>query len=138
MTLSLEKVSKEDWALISKGAHGYSFGVDRDPSFDRISYALIVKKDDELAAFCTVIEIDGESAYMQHGGNFKPIEGTTLTLRAYMMFVNYLAENYKIVSTRVWNKNKAMLKISWAAGFVVVGCEISKAGDLYLNLDLDR
>lgn len=136
--LSLDILSPTEWATISESVHKYSFGLDRPKDFDRISYALLVKKDQEMACYATVVELDGESAYMQHGGNFPSTEKTTLTLRAYIMMVNYLREKYKNVSTRIWNKNKSMLKLAWAGGFVITGCEVNKIGQLYLVLDLEK
>lgn len=136
MNLHLEVLSKEDWAKISESAHLYSFGAERPSEMDRISYALLVRKDTELACYATIIELDAESAYMQHGGNFPEVHGSPLTLRGYLMMTNYMKEKYKNVSTRIWNKNKAMLKLAWAAGFTVVGCELNKTGNLYLVLDM--
>lgn len=137
-SLSLEILSPKDWATISENVHKYSFGTERQPDFDRISYALLVKKDDELAAYATVIELDKESCYMQHGGNFPEVKYGPLTLRSYLMMVNYLRERYKNVSTRVWNRNRAMLKLTWAGGFTVTGCEVNRSGQLYLVLDLEQ
>lgn len=137
-SLNLEILSPSQWAEISESVHKYSFGLERPKDFDRISYALLVKKDQELAGYATIVELDAESAYMQHGGNFPSTEKTPLTLRTYVMMVNYLKEKYKNVSTRVWNKNKGMLKLAWAGGFVVTGCEVNKSGQLYLVLDLEK
>lgn len=138
MSLNFELVSKEDWRKMSQAAHKYSFGNTRSADMDRIDYALVIKKDDELCCYATIIEIDKESAYMQHGGNFRPAEGSVITLRGYLMMLNYLKENYKHVSTRIFNKNKAMLKLAWAGGFTIVGCEVNKVGELYLVLDLEK
>jgi L-amino acid N-acyltransferase YncA len=139
MSLSLERLTKEEWAALSQSAHKYSFGTDRSPEMDRIDFALVVRETerDVLTGYMTVIELDQESAYIQHGGNFHHSDRNILTLRSYMMMCNFMKEKYKNVSTRVWNKNKAMLKISWAAGFTVVGCEVGKNKELYLVLDLE-
>lgn len=137
MSLTLEKLSPKDWSLLSESVHKYSFGVDRLPEMDRVSYALLVKKDTELAGYSTVIELDKESAYMQHGGNFPETEKKVLTLRTYLMMVNYLKENYKNVSTRILNSNRSMLKLAWAGGFIITGCEVNKTGQLFLVLDLE-
>jgi len=139
VNLNLEKISKQDWSIMSQAAHAYSFGLERSNDMDRVSYALVTRKsDDELCCYSTIIEIDKDSAYMQHGGNFEAAKGTTMTLRGYLLMVNYLRETYKNVSTRVYNKNISMLKLSMAVGFVIVGCEVNKNGSLYLVLDLEN
>lgn len=132
MSLTLDKLSPAEWAEMSKAVHKHSFCLDRDPSMDRIDYALIVRKDDELSAYTTIIELDGESVYMQHGGNFQASSGTVLTLRSYLMMINYLKESYKNISTRIWNKNRAMKKLAWAAGFIETGIESNKLGEQFL------
>lgn len=137
-SLNLDVLSPQDWAKISESVHKFSFGTERTPDFDRISYALLVRKDEELAAYSTIIELDKDSCYMQHGGNFPEVKGGPLTLRSYLMMVNYIREKYKFVSTRIWNRNRAMLKLAWAAGFVITGCEVNRSGDLYLVLDLEQ
>jgi hypothetical protein len=141
VTLFLDKICKEDWAKISPSVHNYSFGTTRAADMDRISYALLIKKstniDEELCSYATIIELDGESAYMQHGGNFKDATGSVLTLRSYLMILNYLKENYKHVSTRIWNKNRAMLKLAWAGGFMITGLDVHKNGNIFLIHELE-
>lgn len=137
MSLSLEKLSQDEWALLSSSVHKYSFGIDRPPDMDRIDFALLVKKDDELSGYATVIELDKDSVYMQHGGNFEASSGNVLTVRTYLMMVNYLKEHYKNISTRIYNKNKAMLKLAWAGGFTITGLESNRKGEIFLVLDLE-
>lgn len=137
MTFTLDVLPKEDWAVLSKSAHEYSFNEAREPDMDRIDYAIVVKADQELACYATIIELDKESAYMQHGGSFPAVEKNVGTVRGYVMMINYLKEHYKNVSTKIWNKNKAMLKLSMAAGFEVIGVGVHKDGCIFLQMDLD-
>jgi hypothetical protein len=65
----IKKVSQQDWNMLSKDAHMISFGVIRDPSLDRISFALIaVDNQGEVSGYVTCVEMDSETLYWQHGG----------------------------------------------------------------------
>lgn len=129
--MTLDLLSKSDWAIMSENVHRYSFGIERKSDMDRITYALVVRKGEELCCYCTIIELDKESVYMQHGGNFKESEGTVMTLRGYLMMMDYLKKAYKTISTRVLNKNHPMMKLAMAADMDPTGLETND-GDVFL------
>lgn len=122
---------------MSENAHKYSFGIVRGSSNDRIDFALCAREGEDFCGYATVIELDSESAYMQHGGNLEPSRGNVKTFRAYTMIIDHLKSNYKNVSTRIFNKNTAMIKLAFKVGFLVTGTDTSKNGQVYLTLDLN-
>lgn len=139
MGLELLKLSAEEWSRVSEDTLKYSFLTDWPKEKNRVSFALLVQNPETKDPYCfaTVIEFDSETAYMQHGGNFPTSRGTILTTKGYLMMIGFLKENYKSVSTRIWNKNKAMLKLAWAAGFCITGTQLDQHGDMYLIHELD-
>lgn len=140
MSLEMEKLTPDEWAIMSESAIKYSFGWDTWPKErNRIDYALIIKDSEtnNLCCYCTIVEIDGETAFMQHGGNFPTAKGSVKTTRGYLRMVNYLRENYKTIQTTIWNKNKAMLKLAWAGDFVIQGAIVDKHGDMLLLHEID-
>lgn len=133
MKICLEIVNPSDWAKLSENAHKFSFGIERPADMDRLSFALITRKDSgELLSYATLIELDKDSVYMQHGGAFPEAEKSVLALRSYLMMINYLKEEYKHVATRIWNQRKAMLKLAWAAGFTITGLDTDLEGNIFL------
>lgn len=135
--LEVQRLTPEQWSEISEKALNFSFAFDYPREKNRIALALVVKNKstDELCGYSTIVEFDSESAYMQHGGNFPPIRGTTLTLKAYLLMVDYLRAHYKFISTRICNRNVPMLKLALAAGFLITGTQLDSHGDLYLVLE---
>ena len=133
MNLYLQKITPDMWKLMSSTTHKVSFGEDRDPEMDRIDYALVVNNDKEPCGYCTIIEIDKNSAYMQHGGAFPSVEKNVYTVKCYFMFINWLKEHYSCISTRILNQNIPMIKLAMAAGLRISGTELND-GDLFLSL----
>lgn len=136
--LEMVKLDANAWGKISECTLKYSFNYDYPESKNRTDFALITKKKNEdlPVAFSTVVEIDSDTAYMQHGGNFPPIKGTTYTLRAYNLMVEHLKENYKHIITRILNKNKPMLKLALNAGFIITGVQTNHFGEVFLIHEL--
>jgi hypothetical protein len=137
MNLYLEKLTPQEWAVLSENALKYSFDVERPASMERISYALVVRNDKDLCCYSTIVEMDAEHAYMQHGGNFPTVKGTIFTTKGYLMMINYLREHYKFITTSIWNKNKAMLKLAWAGGFVISGVHTAQDGSLLVMHEMN-
>lgn len=133
MNLSLEILSKEEWKPMSELAHKISFGKDRPSEMDRIDYAMLIKNESDPCCYATLIEIDRDSVYMQHGGAFPNVEKSVYTVKGYFMFINWLKEQYKCISTKILNKNVAMIKLALSAGLEIIGVEFND-GDIFLNL----
>jgi RimJ/RimL family protein N-acetyltransferase len=130
----IKKVSQQDWNMLSKDAHMISFGVIRDPSLDRISFALIaVDNQGEVSGYVTCVEMDSETLYWQHGGAMPEYAGTIYTIKGYSQFINWSREHYKRVSTKIENTNSAMLKLAMKLGFKIVGTHTFK-NKVYVDL----
>lgn len=132
MNYYLDKIAPDEWSKLSSAAHKISFSHERSPDVDRIDYALLVRNDSELCCYATIIEIDKDSAYMQHGGSFPNAAKGVISVKGYFMFTNWLKERYESISTRIWNKNHAMLKLALAAGIEISGMEVVN-GMVFLN-----
>jgi hypothetical protein len=133
--LEVVKLSASEWADICETTMSYSFKDEHWPrEKTRASFALVVQNSETKVPYCfsTLIEFDSESVYMQHGGSFLPADGTALVGRGYGLMVSWLVENYKYISTRIWNKNSAMLKLAAKAGFVITGMQVNEFGNLFL------
>lgn len=135
MILEVVKISAEEWANICESTMSYSFKDEHWPmEKTRANFALIVQNSETKVPYCfsTLIEFDSESVYMQHGGSFPSAEGTALVGRGYGLMVSWLLNNYKYISTRIWNKNSAMLKLAAKAGFIITGIQANEFGSLFL------
>jgi hypothetical protein len=133
VNLKLETLSRKQWSNLSSKAHLACFGLERDEDMDRIDFALFVHNDKEPCCYATVIEIDKESVYMQHGGALPSIGKTVHVFRGYSMMIGHLKQNYKNISTKVLNKNYPMIKMAMAVGLDIVGIEMND-GEIFLGL----
>jgi hypothetical protein len=137
MNLYLDRITPKEWNEMSEMAHQLSFGVSRSPDMNRIDFALIVKNDKELCTWGTFCENDKNSVYMQHGGMMPSISNSIYSIRAYMMIINYVKELYDNLATRIYVENEPMIKMSWKAGFKIVGTDICD-NKMYLTLAWSR
>lgn len=137
MNYYLEKISPEEWSKLSSAAHKISFSHERSPDVDRIDYALLVRNDSELCCYATIIELDKDSVYMQHGGSFPNAAKGVVSVKGYFMFTNWLKEHYQTISTRIFNKNHPMLKLALAADLDPVGMDVMN-GMVFLNCLWER
>lgn len=133
MNLVLDKLQPNDWGKMSHAAHLTTFYLDRKAEMDRIDYALLVHNQEEPCCFATLIEIDKDSVYMQHGGAFPAVAKGVYTVKGYVMITNHLKEHYKNISTKILNKNIPMIKMAIAVGLEINGVEMID-GDIFLHL----
>lgn len=113
--------------------HRAVFNEIRESSENRYNYALVVANSDKMVAYATVIEMDDETAYMQHGGAFPEFQGTAVVKRAYGMLISYLKAHYKRISTRIQNTNVPMIKLALSEGLLINGCFCYER-DVFLSL----
>lgn len=131
---TVRKIDLETWKQIADKAHMVSFGESEASDISTVDYAIIGASDDEIFAFATVIEMDKETAHMQHGGAMPNILGTRSVKLMYHEMVEWLKMRYKQITTRVRNDNVAMLKLAMSEGLLVRGVSYYK-GAIYLQLD---
>lgn len=132
MALSVIKCSPEKWASYSKDAHKAVFGETREPSLDRISYAILVHNEDRPIGFTTCREIDAESLYWQYGGCFKGNVGVA-SVRAFEALFNESKEKYKRITTLVKNDNVNYLHMLMKFGFRAIGIRYFK-NEVFLEM----
>lgn len=141
MNIRVERVWPEQFNLVAKDIHFGTFGEERDPDKNRIDFALLcVNEHDKITAYSTLVELDDESVYMQHGGS---VEGTKFeTVKSYLQMIADLKSKYKHISTRVFNYNIPMIKLALQAGFIIVGAQyncsnVGAKNSCFLLLELD-
>jgi hypothetical protein len=134
----LKKLTKEEWISFSEKAHLLSFGERFDPRDCKISFAyLFVDEEKDLpAGYMTVLELDAQTAYLQHGGVFPAHEKTVHVYKTYAKALKALSEAYETLTTRIENTNYSMLKMAMRAGFLVVGTYFCHP-KLFLELNLE-
>lgn len=131
--MHVEKVSIENWGLLSEDAHKIAFGEVRPKSMDTYDFVLVCFDDKNILGYATIIEMDKETAYMQHGGAMPGTKGTTKTRLVYHKIIEWIRSNYKRISTRIENKNIGMLKLAMSEGLLVNGCDCYPS-QVFLNL----
>jgi len=125
MNIGVEKIPADEFAKIARNAHLSCFREDRPDEFNRFDYALVCHREHEiLTAYSTILEHDAESAYMQHGGTFS--ENGMLTVKSYLLMLEWLKSQYPVITTRIFNDNIPMLKLALAGGFKIHGIEYYK------------
>jgi len=129
--VEIKRFTLEEWNACAEEIHVYAFNEIRDSDMNTFDFALMALRDGEPMAYCTCIELDKMSAYMQHGGRLPGSEGTINTAKGYHLMVRYLKEHYKNISTRIRNTNRPMLKLALAVGFVTTGTD-SYGSEIYL------
>ena len=132
----VEKVSREDWARVSENAHLLVFGTEKPASHERIDFALICVKGDNIEGYLTCKEMDHQTVYWQFGGSLPHVKGSLNSFRGYQLFVNWAQAHYKRVQTRIENTNTAMLKFAMKVGFLIVGVRYVQ-GSTLLELELE-
>ena len=114
--------SPEEWKPLSENAHLACFGEFRENSLNTYDYVLAIFKDDgEICGYVSIIEMDKETAYMQHGGSFPNAQGTTAVVRIHREMLRHLKTKYKSVTTQIENTNIPMIRLALMNGFIING-----------------
>lgn len=138
MSTEIRQLSPDQWKEVAKDAHLICFNEIRDPSLDRIDFALINERDGEPLNYCTARELDSESVYWQYGGAFPNSKGTTSSFYSYKRNAEWcFSQGYERITTYIQNTNLPMLKIALQVGFLVIGTRHFK-GDVLLELQLEK
>jgi len=119
----LSKLTAQQFAKFSHDIHGETFGDSGLSDVEKIDYAIIMmSEDEEPIIWATIHEENKLVAYMQAGGSFNSSRAkTTAPYRAYCILMDWLTQRYSVITTRIENTNKSMLKCAISQGFVVQG-----------------
>lgn len=131
--MKLYKATPEEWATLSESVHSVTFAEYRPVDQNRYTFVLVCAGETDITAYSTIIEMDKDTAYMQHGGALPNIKGTISSYRNYQAMITWLKDRYKRISTRISNKNVAMIKFALSEGLIIDGCFLYE-GEVYLSL----
>ena len=112
----------EEWAArYAESAHRIVFGELHNPAKDRLSYALLIIKDDEPIAYVTVKENDSENVYWQFGGVFPEHRKSMTAVKCIELGMTWQRQRSKRILTYVENTNYPMLRFYMSYGFIIIG-----------------
>jgi hypothetical protein len=137
--IEIIKITADEWNEISEETMEYAFDESCwGPQMNRVSYAILAQDDKSKVpyGFATIVELDAQTGYIQHGGTFPSSKGSAMGGRGFLKIIEHLRHRYYHVQMRVKNTNIAMLKLCLKAGFVTSGIQMDKFGVLYLIEDL--
>lgn len=133
--MQVHKLSPSQWSFFSRDAHKIAFGEIKEPSSDRIDYALlVVSREDKPAAYVTCREHDSRTVYWQFGGTMPGTRGGVGAFRAFEAMVEFARPHYDRVTCLIENTNTPMLKMAMKANFRVVGIRTYKGSILLEHL----
>lgn len=135
--IKVEVVKPHDWAAITNLLHHCVFGSHLKPDQERISFALLGRKDDEVLGFVTCLETDSNTLYWKFGGTVPGARQTSMSWLLYQRFVNLCKEKYERITTLIENDNITMLKMAMKVGFRIIGVRIYN-GQILLEHLLER
>lgn len=135
--MEIKRFTLDEWKTGAEAIHAYAFNELRDADINTFDFALMAIKDGEPMAYCTCIELDKLSCYMQHGGRLPGSEGTINTAKGYAFMIGYLKEHYHNIATRIRNNNIPMLKLAMSVGFLTTGIDTHK-DEVYLVQNIMR
>jgi hypothetical protein len=130
--VEVKSFSRDEWKKVSKGIHLYAFDEHLEDDQETISLALMAIKDETPQAYCTLIDLDKYTCYMQHGGALPGADKFTTT-KSYVKLVEWVKNKYPRITTKIRNDNIAMIKLALGVGFVIIGVEFYDDG-VFLSL----
>lgn len=134
MKYEVRAIDQKSWCgEIADIAMSSAFGESRPHHIDRSNFALVCFKDDVATGFVTCIEMDSETIYWQFGGAFGETQNTRSVVPCYIALIDWCAEKYLRITTRIENDNVRMLHLAMKMGFRVVGTWNFK-NKIYLEL----
>lgn len=117
----VEYFTKDDWSQYSENAHKIAFKEKKDPSLDRIDYALMAVEGTNPMGYITCRELDGDTVYWQFGGTFPGTRGTLGSWQVVEAFISFCKQRYKRITVAIENTNFVMLRMAMKAGFMING-----------------
>ena len=123
--------SGQEWLNYSESAHLICFNQTGRGAIERCDLALMVVDGETPLMYATIKEHDTLSAHLSFGGAFPSCKGTSLSVKAYDLIMDYLKKNYKYVTMFIKNTNTPMLKFGLRAGFIITGIDY-RFNEIYL------
>jgi len=128
------RVEKDEWReKYATAAHAAVFQKYLPKDLERISYALLIVKDDTVIGYVTVREHDSETVYWQFGGVFPTFRRSFVAAKLMEEALLWQKDYAKRVTMFVENTNVAMLKLALSFGFLVIGTR-TFIGSVYVDL----
>ncbi len=121
--MEIDQLTPDEWRELSDSAHITCFSELRPAWMDRISYALIAKKGEQLCGYITARETDAETVYWQFGGAFPGTRKSARAVEAIEAAIEWTLARYKRITALVENVNLPMLKMALHCGFLIIGVE---------------
>ena len=116
------ELNPSEWKEFSFHAHKTVFKELRTNETDRVDFALVVGNGSVPETYCTCLELDKDSVYLQHGGSFPGTQGNGKTVKNFMSMHEYLWEKgFKRISFIAENNNVPMIKIGLKTNFKIIG-----------------
>lgn len=134
MDIVVDQISAQEWAQLSEKAHLIAFAENKPAEWDRIDFALLVKRGQNLMGYVTCRETDAHTLYWQFGGAFPGTRESSLTFSGYRAFVDFCEERYQRITTLIENDNFVMLKMAMKVGFRIVGVRVFRGHVLLEHL----
>lgn len=134
MEVELIKYTAREWELLAQASHFVVFNENRDPSLNRIDFALLMvdKKLDQPAGFVTIRELDKDSIYWQFGGIVPQYRKSINALQIFEHTIEWCKKDYKRITMLIKNDNFPMLKFAIYAKAKIIGCRIFH-GEVYVE-----
>jgi hypothetical protein len=124
----------KEWKNLSEKAHLIAFSETKPSEWDRIDFALLVRRGEQAMGYVTCREHDHETLYWQYGGAFPGTKESSLTFAGYKAFVSWSQKKYKRITTLIENNNVVMLKMAMKVGFRIVGVRLFRGHVLLEHL----
>lgn len=121
MEIEVDCLPAKEWSHLSEKAHLIAFSESKPAEWDRIDFALVVRRGQEPMGYLTCREHDAHTIYWQFGGAFPGTRESSLTFSGYKAFVAWCEKRYKRVTTLIENDNVVMLKMAMKVGFRIMG-----------------
>lgn len=116
------EISPDEWARgFSENFHKLVFKEIRPASYDRIDYAILVVKSEDVVGYVTVRELDNETVYWHFGGAVPKFRKSIIAARAIELALEFQKQRSKKLVTYVENRNLPMLRFYLSYGFVIIG-----------------
>lgn len=121
MNIVIDKIRPQEFKKYEDDAHTIVFGERRPHGLSTHHFVLMMCKDGEVGGFCTAIEMDKHTLYLQYGGVFPNFANSLYVFMGFQKMIAWTSKHYKQVWARIDQNNFTMLKMANKVGFDVCG-----------------